>query len=344
MVIATIVQIVLYFIGLIKNSWILIMIGTGIVLFTWLYKIIECKTLGKIFYTIVAGFSTGCPIFAVCFLIAPKFFDNPELVEFLEKNGAENPFKAFLIFGIPCTVLLLLILGIILLISRKKAKEVEDTEYCRQTGTKYSEIFSEGGEAYGLQGEFDLANELDRAKNSGENLIDKIYYSIVIPSEKRPQEIDALVLSKYGIFSIEEKNRDERWMILNSSESPIFVDFQGNPMPQDEKIGNPLGQNLGHLRALEFGLEKLDKRYKTYAKGIVAFGPRTVDFTVVDNGAQIVCRNNEIVSVLAKLKEKCVQPLNDDDIAKITGYFDNCVANKELRQTHDFYVKQSMIE
>jgi len=93
----------------------------------------------------------------------------------------------------------------------------------------------------------------ERSVNSELNKLDKDIYTVIPDvmlkkADRTTSQIDAIVISKYGIFVIEAKNytgkirgkvRADRWkQVLHSRQNPYF--FQ-----------NPIHQNFGHIKTLE---------------------------------------------------------------------------------------------
>ncbi|MFN0098679.1 MAG: nuclease-related domain-containing protein [Gemmatimonadaceae bacterium] len=88
------------------------------------------------------------------------------------------------------------------------------------------------------------------------------FYNIVIPSRQGTTEVDHLIVSRFGVFVVELKDRSG-W-IFGNAEDAFWTSMH---FGQRHRFQNPLHQNYGHLKALE-ELLALDRRV---LHGIVVF-------------------------------------------------------------------------
>ena len=88
------------------------------------------------------------------------------------------------------------------------------------------------------------------------------FYQVVIPTSRGSSEIDHLVVSPYGVFVVELKDRSG-WILGNAADAQwTAVHFR-----DQYRFQNPIHQNFGHLKALEEFL-RLERRLMF---GVVVF-------------------------------------------------------------------------
>jgi hypothetical protein len=88
------------------------------------------------------------------------------------------------------------------------------------------------------------------------------FHRVVVPTSRGTSEIDHLIVSPYGVFVIELKDRSG-WILGNATDSHwTAVHFK-----EQYRFQNPLHQNVGHLRALAEFL-RLEPRH---LRGVVVF-------------------------------------------------------------------------
>jgi len=176
----------------------------------------------------------------------------------------------------------------------------------------------------------------ERSINAELNKLDKNIYT-VIPNIMLKREggvssqIDAVVLSKYGIFVIEAKNysgkirgkvRADRWrQVLHSRQNPYY--FQ-----------NPIHQNFGHIKTLE---EVIGIKYDKMLNIVVFAGTakwrkrpaKSVLYTrelkvYIEKQKKVLLTEEEISEIKNKISE-----LRVTGIFKNKEHIENIQANQE---------------
>ena len=88
------------------------------------------------------------------------------------------------------------------------------------------------------------------------------FHNIVLPAARGTTEVDHLIVSRFGVFVVELKDRSG-WILGNAAD-PFWTSVH---FKQQFRFQNPLHQNYGHIKALEALLD-VDPRV---LRGIVVF-------------------------------------------------------------------------
>jgi len=167
----------------------------------------------------------------------------------------------------------------------------------------------------GIMGEFWVKLELGKLPKN--KYI--VFNDIMIKDEKGTNQIDHLVLSKFGIFVIEMKNYyglikgkefDNKWCQYLGKNKSYFI--------------NPIHQNYGHIKSLS-NLLKLDDKY--FISVICFSNQAKIDVKSSSIVTQVDFLDNEIL----KYNENIV----DSDIKELANVIiDNNIEDKKSRKQH----------
>lgn len=124
--------------------------------------------------------------------------------------------------------------------------------------------------------------------------------SLLLPAGSGTTEIDGVMISRYGVFVFEVKNRDGRF--VGSAEAQEWIQYLGT---KQHTIYNPLRQNDGHVRAVEAALKGIVNPMNIYS--IVVFS----GMAAIETNAQNVVKLRDLALYLGHFK---VPALADDEI------------------------------
>lgn len=148
----------------------------------------------------------------------------------------------------------------------------------------------------------------------------KILNDIIIPHREKTTQIDHLVISKYGVFVIENKNF--AGSIYGSEYDKNWTQVMGRT---NYKFYNPVLQNYAHIKAIENIIGEDKKIYS-----IIVFSDKSTLKKVEVNNDDIKVINE--VDLLNVIKSFTYQHLNDcevkDCLKKISSTVDTTSQNK----------------
>lgn len=134
-------------------------------------------------------------------------------------------------------------------------------------------------------------------------------------------QIDHLVISTYGVFSIETKNY--KGLIYGSEYSKKWVQ---NIYGTKNDFMNPVLQNYAHIKAVESILRKYYPNMRYFS--IVAFSP---DAKVkVKTNDSVICKMSQVSRNVKKLSDKEI--LNSNDLKKIVELIEENKLNISNRE------------
>jgi len=84
----------------------------------------------------------------------------------------------------------------------------------------------------------------------------QIIHNVTIPSRDITTQIDHLILSEFGVFVIETKNKSG--LIYGGEHDKNWTQKIGR---RTHKIQNPIHQNYGHIKALSYQLKVAEKNF-----------------------------------------------------------------------------------
>ena len=145
----------------------------------------------------------------------------------------------------------------------------------------------------GFLGEFFVRTELNKLPK--ENYL--ILNNIMISSSKGTNQIDHIVISKYGIFVIETKNY--AGLITGNEYKDKWTQHLGK---NKYSFHNPIHQNYGHIKALEEILKLKEDKF-----------------------ISIICMSNQ-----AKIKVNAKNVTNTNNIANLIHSYKNEILNINL--------------
>ena len=178
----------------------------------------------------------------------------------------------------------------------------------------------------GMVGEYYVKRELSKLDPKHYFLLN----DIMLPSSGHTNttQIDHLVVSNYGIFSIETKNYTG-WIFGNAYDdywTQVIYYYK-------KKFYNPLKQNYGHVKAIEEVLRRESASVPIFS--IIVF-PSADKLKI--SGTDTVVFWNKLLSVIQK---KAMVYLSDEQKNLVYEKLKSAnISNKENRKRHIFEVKQ----
>lgn len=164
---------------------------------------------------------------------------------------------------------------------------------------------------YGIKGEEETAKVLDKLSNEY-----YVYNDIIIGTKEKGAQIDHLVLSPYGIFSIETKNM--RGKIIGKEEEQEWKQEkrgQGSEI-YVKQFYNPCKQSIGHLHAIENMLAHAGfNDVKVYS--IVSFNNNKDTILSVQATKVKVLQTNKLYEYITSKKEKTIDDCKVNNMVKV---------------------------
>lgn len=156
----------------------------------------------------------------------------------------------------------------------------------------------------------------------------KVFNNLILHTAHGTTQIDHVVVSQYGIFTIESKNY--KGIITGNQNDRYWI--QNINHTKDNKFYNPIKQNEGHKNALESALKIQDKNW---IKPIVAFAS-TANVTVWADTPIVYF--NELKNVILNHYTKI---LTEDDVVNICEKINqHNICSKKTEKEHIEYVKK----
>lgn len=229
-------------------------------------------------------------------------------------------------------IILVILFVVFILNKNRNTNKVfhEDIKYDFDTNEKRY-IVNESSFAYGEKGEEQIKQMLDRLDiNEGRCL----YNLFVEKRSGRYSEIDAVVISKAGIFVIESKYFSGKIIGRINYEKWRHVRRNG----EVEMVFNPISQNSVHLKALKDYLNLDEDDFKSY----VVFSNQCSIANVPKNGDNFrVLNTNDLLYLLKKDMRESVQRFSEYDVDDIYDKLLDCTnVDEEIIKKHTFDVKK----
>jgi hypothetical protein len=160
----------------------------------------------------------------------------------------------------------------------------------------------------------------------------KCFNDLIVPTSRGTSQIDHVIVSRYGVFVVEAKNRSG-WIYGDVNDAKwTQVHFK-----LKQRFPNPLRQNYGHMKALEehlaplgVGLEQMhsvvtflgDCRFKTQTPDNVLHGDHV---SYVERRTTVLLSEEQVLRVTERLRA----------IKGGTGILDGWRHAAEVRERHE---------
>lgn len=155
---------------------------------------------------------------------------------------------------------------------------------------------------------------------------------LLLPSRGKTSQIDNLLISPYGIFVIEMKNYSG--IIKGRADRPKWLQtFPRGKYPPRE-FPNPLWQNEGHIRALQFLLARSHPHVPFYNLAVFS------DKATLPNIPDVVALSDLRKALKDRMQGEAV--LSEEDVASIKTLLEkNNLKDKTSRAEHVEYAKNT---
>lgn len=144
----------------------------------------------------------------------------------------------------------------------------------------------------------------------------KILKNITINTRMGSTQIDFILASKYGVFTLEVKNYTG---VVYANSTNVWK--KRNRVGKIYNIYSPIRQNEGHINVLKYHLKKW--RDNKYHKSIIVFHEGVV---IENNIYSNIVSTSEMLDYIKSFKEKC---LSDKEVESIINIINN-VNDKSL--------------